>query len=217
MSRQSESDASVDDVVFLGAGASKPDGAPTQCELLHDYFSLSQNGSMNAERRRRLSAFFNHFFDIDTSGDTLPDKERFPSFEEVLGIIELALVKHQAFKPTPSQDAPDRTYHPFGSDLLQLRDDLVLAIAETLARKLRTPGEYHNALIESLAKPSLDNKLEIDRTGFISLNYDILLDNALLRMGKRELDYGFPLSNGSLKAYENRGTTRIYKLHGSLN
>ena len=85
----------ITDIVFLGAGASKSDGAPIQSELFGDYFSKLTGTS----RSDPLSTFFNDFFGIDVNSG--PPHDEYPTFEEVLGVLELAISRNESFRGYP--------------------------------------------------------------------------------------------------------------------
>ena len=70
----------IEEVIFLGAGASAADGAPIQSKLFKDYFS---NGPHQDAINDDLSQFFKDFFGIDTTLNI--DGVEFPTFEEILG------------------------------------------------------------------------------------------------------------------------------------
>src|SRR5262245_34723287 len=89
--------------IFLGAGASKADGAPTQNDLFRDYFSFIKTsrsrpwGDYNQDMERELRTFFSLMFDIDVDQENL-GQVNFPTFEEALGILDLAERRGESFK-----------------------------------------------------------------------------------------------------------------------
>lgn len=86
----------IEEVIFLGAGASAADGAPTQITLFKDYF---EHRPHTDEITRSLSQFFKDFFGIDTTHNL--NNTDFPTFEEVLGILELSLSRYESFRGYP--------------------------------------------------------------------------------------------------------------------
>jgi hypothetical protein len=94
--------------IFLGAGASCAEGAPTQAGLLREFFkeSFANYGPANGYGERhpplknikalknRLARFFKVLFGFDPMNDNL-DAVEFPTFEEALGIIDLALERDE--------------------------------------------------------------------------------------------------------------------------
>ena len=73
----------ADTAIFLGAGASKAEGAPLQGELFKQYFSSRMFKESQDSMDRDLATFFSLMFRIDVDQDV--SKVAFPTFEEVLG------------------------------------------------------------------------------------------------------------------------------------
>lgn len=195
----------ITDIVFLGAGASKSDGAPIQSELFGDYFSKSTGTSPSDP----LSIFFNDFFGIDVKSG--PPHDEYPTFEEVLGVLELAISRNESFRGYPLT--------PANPKIQQIREELILLIAKILSQKLKGKRKvgYHHKLIERLI-----NKNKLLNTGFISLNYDILIDNALTDIYPNyDLDYCVDFTNyektNDWKTPQADKSVILCKLHGSLN
>jgi len=82
----------ADTAIFLGAGASKAEGAPLQGDLFKEYFSSSLFKSSCDEMDRELSTFFLQMFQIDVDGGDISNIA-FPTFEEVLGLTDLAIMR----------------------------------------------------------------------------------------------------------------------------
>lgn len=82
---------------FLGAGASAAEGAPIQTNLFKDYFKLIKNRERytTPEHERELATFISLMFDIDVENGNL-DNALFPTFEEALGILDLADLKNES-------------------------------------------------------------------------------------------------------------------------
>ena len=103
-------------VVFLGAGASRADGAPLQGELFRDYFLYYNDqppGRIYHEWDRELATFFDDFFGIDVDDPRHVESASFPTFEEVLGIIEIADTQNESFRSwgtsSPDQHSAEAT------------------------------------------------------------------------------------------------------------
>ena len=192
----------LEDVIFLGAGASASDGAPVQNELFRSYFSNHYNDDLS----NSLKEFFRDFFGIN------PDKnanENFPTFEEVLGILELSISRNESFRKYPIV--------PSNPKVQEVREQLIFLIAKILRQKLRFGRENHDKLINRLIA-----ERRIKKTAFISLNYDILIDNAITEKHDQvDLDYGVTFTNFSKKGDwhkpRHNKKTLLLKLHGSLN
>lgn len=194
----------IDNVIFLGAGASAPEGAPLQGELFREYFRYQRDNPIKSRRSmdRRLSEFFDVFFGIDVANDDL-DVVDFPTFEEAIGMIDLAIQKMEGFKCYRSD--------PIGG-IIHMAVDLVFLIAVILDQKLGAECRYHVELVRGL-----ENRGQLENTCFVDLNYDILMDNALLKLAPSVgIDYGVAFANAeALPDCEKR--VPLCKLHGSLN
>ncbi|QVW35807.1 SIR2 family protein [Geobacter sulfurreducens] len=194
----------TEEVIFLGAGASAADGAPIQNALFKDYF---KSRAYNDETNTVLSTFFMDFFGIDTNDDLTGIN--FPTVEEVLGILELALNRNESFRKYPST--------PQAPKVQNTRESVIILMARILRDKLQAGRPIHDSLVSRLIHES-----RISKTAFVSLNYDILIDNALSDVhDKFDLDYGIPFANFSRKNDWHRPrpnrAVKLFKLHGSLN
>jgi hypothetical protein len=99
---------------------------------------------------------------------------------------------------------------PHGTSTPELRDHLTALIALILEEKLQLHSTHHIDLVSSLQEAD-----SLRSTRFISLNYDIIIDNALEYVAHGIPDYGVrftptPTPHRGLRA-------ALLKLHGSLN
>lgn len=209
------------DVIFLGAGASIPEKAPSQKELFKKYFSLDVNNKYEEEMNERLTKFFKDFFAIDVRNNL--HEINFPEFEEILGILELSLDRQESFKNYWLD-------HNF-PEIQQIRQDLIFLIAITIGEELKKSGLYKDSNRDKRCHEKLVERLVVEdkilQTDFISLNYDILIDNALTDMQSKydlDLDYGIEFTNfeklddwNYWKKPRPERAVRLYKPHGSLN
>lgn len=150
-------------VVFLGAGASASEGAPIQATLFRDYFVQYQKEPPQRvyhEWDRELATFFAEFFGIDVDHGKL-DTALFPTFEEVLGVLELADSQGESFRDWGTSNLVDGHRKP---RIQHLRDVLVLLIAEVLDKKLQGPPHHHRTLVRRIGG-------DLKHVSFISLNY----------------------------------------------
>jgi hypothetical protein len=163
--------------------------------------------------------FFREFFGIhDIHGSTV-----FPTFEEVLGILEIAEQENESFREWGTHQHMGQAGRPPVQDL---HDRMVFLIAQTLNEALRGRATHHPKLLKSVSEQGW-----LEHTTFISLNYDILIDNAILNM-HREYDWDLDYRLQFLKVQmpeadaltENRWhepregrSIPLLKLHGSLN
>jgi hypothetical protein len=183
-------------IIVLGAGASASDGAPVQAQLLRAYF---QSTAARQTNDVQLAKFFQSFYGIDVREPL--DSAVFPTFEEALGTLELALSRNETFRAFNSTDDPHA--------LETVREALIFSIGVILRETLDrwhdgNPGNNHFRLAQTLIARRHE-------TAVMSFNYDLLIDNALLRCGLRP-DYGTDLSN-----WPRGGPVSLFKLHGSLN
>lgn len=197
-------DMAIQEVIFLGAGASAADGAPIQNRLFKDYF---EDGPHRDIISNHLGRFFRDFFGINTRNH-LHDIE-FPTFEEILGILEISLSRYESFRNYP--------LIPQDPKVQNVREQIIFLIAKILKDKLQFGRTNHDALVSRLKRES-----RLRKTAFISLNYDILIDNALTDMHPViDLDYGIEFTNFSRKgdwhAPRFNRAIKLFKLHGSLN
>jgi hypothetical protein len=201
----------TEDIIFLGAGASAPEGAPLQNALFREYFvSYRENNLriLNHDMDKELIAFFKHFFGIDVEMDDLRSVA-FPTFEEVLGMLELALNRNEGFK--------EYSMTASNPKIQKIREYVILLIALILHEKLQEYPNNHRNLLQRLHR---ENRLL--KTGFVSLNYDIIIDNALTELQPQyDLNYGVHFTNydkqNDWKKPEYKKAIPLYKLHGSLN
>lgn len=193
----------IRNVIFFGAGASKADGAPLQGELFNDFFAEAFSpSSKEAKLKAKIQDFFQEYFGIQL-GDETP---LYPTFEEVLGILEFALSREERFKSNLST-----------TDLVDIRKSLIMMIAVILDKKLSGRARCHKKLINKLKESGA-----LQETCFVSLNYDILIDNAIAEIYPDfDLDYGINFTNYSQDDDWHKPSCeksiKLFKLHGSLN
>ncbi len=175
-------------VIFLGAGASKAEGAPVQSEMISQFFALPSSDAEFLSARRLLLEFLEDIFGMDPHEKHHPYD--YPKFEELLGIIDLALTRGEQLGSVV------RNLH-------QVREKFIYLMGKTLEEKIDARHGIHRNLVEYLCT---DNRM--DDIAFISTNYDTLMDDAISE--RRSLNYGpfAPVKEGSVI---------LYKLHGSLN
>lgn len=192
-------------VFIFGAGASKDEGLPIQEELLYCYFTSQYSDQF----RGIIADYFQDFFNLDINH---VNKAHIPTFEEALGIIEAAIDNEQSFGPTYS-----RRY------LHRLRTALIMAMGVAIEHCSRNANNTHERLMHALFS---DGEFHSDEYGFISFNYDLLLDKALMNILEKDIyvDYGIGFANETISKppfehWETPGEKRIryLKPHGSFN
>ena len=202
--------ASTKYAIFLGAGASAAEGAALQSNLFRDYFMLLKKRARSSPRphEKKLSEFFLKMFDIDVRRGKLGNIN-FPTFEEALGVLDLADMKNESFKDFSITNFAD------GGSIKILRIYLVFLMADIIHDGLRRSNRLHHTLIKKLNSGN-----SIKDTVFLTTNYDILCDNALLDLyPERKVDYGVDLANYDDGTFyrPDLDAVKFYKLHGSLN
>jgi hypothetical protein len=207
----------VDTAIFLGAGASKTEGAPLQGELFKEYFSSPDFMGKNSKMNRELTEFFSLMFKLNVKDRTLTNGS-FPTFEEVLGLTDLAILRKEAFRHF---DLDNRDHHNSGR-LRIMGQYLVFLVASVLAKKLPRRAGHHRELVRTLADAD-----ELRNVVFVSTNYDILIDNALTEEPQRgfDLDYGIEFRNfdpsfvgdNHWRRPNLNNCVQLFKPHGSLN
>jgi hypothetical protein len=200
-----------DTAIFLGAGASKADGAPLQGELFAAYFSSEKFRQSHSKMDKELAEFFLKMFKIDVTKEKLTNEE-FPTFEEVLGLTDLAVIRKEAFRGFDVENRSNNT-----GRLRSIAQYLVFLVAKVLDNELGDRSKVHRQLIRKLLiKDTLQD------VAFVSTNYDILIDNALTDVHQRvDLDYGTEFRNFDRPDDWERPrpdrSVYLYKPHGSLN
>jgi NAD-dependent SIR2 family protein deacetylase len=195
--------------IFLGAGASAAEGAPLQRDLFRKYFELIQTRFPKPAYEKDLKLLFRELFDIDVKERNLKSIT-FPTFEEVLGIVDLADIKKESFR-----HFPNLTLTADGSRIRALRFYLLLLLADIIHNSLKRKAVLHRALVNNLSEMR-----KIGNVTFLTTNYDILCDNALLDLWPGKLvEYGVDFVNYRDETFQRPDETAIplFKLHGSLN
>lgn len=199
--------------IFLGAGASASEGAPVQNKLFQDYFKLcrARGNFGSSDMEKQLASFFLSMFDIDVKNGNL-DKIVFPTFEEALGILDLADARNESFKDFSNVNIASNS-----GRLKFLRLYLTLLMAKTIHEKLQNSKRIHRTLVDNLLKLDL-----LENVFFLSTNYDILIDNALTNLYSRgiSLDYGVDFANFNEPdawTMPTENSIKLFKIHGSLN
>jgi NAD-dependent SIR2 family protein deacetylase len=197
--------------IFLGAGASAAEGAPIQTHLFRDYFKLVRSRSTldKPEHEKELANFFTLMFDIDVDKSNL-DLAIFPTFEEALGVLDLANLKNESFK-----NLSNINFASNSGRINFLRLYLVYLMADIINNSLKLNKNIHRNLVNKLKING-----DLNHTLFLTTNYDILCDNAILDLYPEDkVDYGVDFVNYRDGSFErpDLNSIKLLKLHGSLN
>lgn len=186
-------------VIFTGAGAGRADGLPLQADLFREFFSRLAPLPTFQGIADNIAEFFQRVFELDRAAAA------FPTFEEVLGVLDLAASRSESMGEFGSGD---------------VRRQLILAMGATLSQAPGSGGSIHRRLIASLRESSA-----LKRVTFVTTNYDRLLEDAIeleASPSKRGIgplfSYGIEhLSDTPAGRFRDRHTVPCYKIHGSLN
>jgi len=198
----------VKTAIFLGGGASAAEGMPMQTDLISEYFKLVRRSpeAMESDMYREIACYFEELFGIDATNSD-PDSLQFPTFEEALGILDLAVRRRETLKHFDLENI-SRNSNRIGF----MRQYLVLLMAEVLSKAGERTRGLHNRLIQRLSQFNL-----LPETIFITTNYDILIDNALNSLPGHSLDYGLDFAGHPQTPDRDIARVKLYKVHGSLN
>lgn len=98
--------------------------------------------------------------------------------------------------------------------LAEIRNSLIKSISLTIKKRISSDPKWHKVLVKRLYESG-----SLLNTAFISLNYDIIIDNRLTE--KHHLDYGVEFINSedsdNSDRQEPKKAVKLFKLHGSLN
>ena len=207
--------AAMNITIFLGAGASAAENLPIQNEIFSQYFKYILPENKNKKMNRELVKFFKDLFFIDVENNDA-ENINFPTFEEVLGILDLAEQRGEAFKNYKSESYTDEN-----TSISYIRQSLIMLTASALNNATRGSNSYHQLLLENLIKEDL-----LKDTTFISVNYDIHIDNTIANLYDENkfpvmLNYGIDFSNFKIDTNSwqrpKDPMVNLYKIHGSLN
>lgn len=189
-------------VVVFGAGATKACGGPMTNEILPDVFG-SAGEIPHKQHLKLLEKFLIENFHV-------PKRRRerqpgdYPGLPLLLSLLDTALDRKH---PLQAGWPPDQ--------LAAVRDALEYAIFALLELRLkRVANDYYLRLLRLLYDDP-DPQITL-----ISLNYDLIVDNALIRRSEQVAhpglpDYGCDIATTGYRKARKFG--KLFKLHGSLN
>src|SRR5690242_3759308 len=188
-------------VVIFGAGATKACGGPLTNEILPDVFA-SRAQLARPDHLERLEQFLVENFHLPKQGPRKADQ--FPPLPLVLSLVDAALDRDDAFGVGWS---PTR--------LRAVREALEYAIFALLEYRLRTIRPLYAEFLRKLyaAHPP-------ESVTFLSLNYDLIADNAIPAVAERRGTFGLPDYRCDIASTAYRDAPKfgtLLKLHGSLN
>src|ERR1700720_3802766 len=108
---------------------------------------------------RELATFFDEMFQIDVYDHRI-SKVSFPTFEEVLGLTDLAIMRKESFR---NFDIENRATN--SGRLRFIAQYLVFLVAKVLDARLRGRATFHRKLVKRLHKAG-----ELSNVAFVSTN-----------------------------------------------
>ncbi|MFQ6013894.1 MAG: SIR2 family protein [Anaerolineae bacterium] len=196
-------------VYILGAGATK--AVAPQAPLMNDFLPLAFERFAHDPRIRNVCKFVSDFY----LGSPLPSDARssqaiLPRLEDVLSQLDLCV----------TQNRPLSANYPL-QKVQELREDLIYLIARLLKDTLQRLERDRHATLDLVRSLTEEDTI-------ISLNYDIIVDNALAQeFGPQRVNYGVDVRlfyhwypddyYEPARAYRAEPSRDLYKLHGSLN
>jgi hypothetical protein len=194
---------STDTVVVFGAGATKACGGPLTAEILPRAFAPNvRNAIQRQDYMKILDDFLVQNFHVPHSAANRKRSD-YPALPLLLSLIDTAIDRNQ---PIANWSA-DR--------LIKVRQSLEYVIFALLDLRLRRTAR--NCYLELLKRLYLKSEPIV-----ISLNYDLIADNAIIKLSQRLFQEGrFPAYGCEIKTSTYRNPAqyfgRLFKLHGSLN
>lgn len=187
-------------VFIFGAGASRSDGGP----LMSDFFDCAEHLLRN-KRVEDARREFEDVFDAIAELQSVHSKSDFDldNLEMLFGAIEMGQLIHKFGNRTPEQIA-------------NLRNSIVTLIVRTLEMNIGFPVNKDRRLAPQVYRQFVDMLTHVStKTGnsdysFITFNYDIALDYALLSGG---IETSYLLAGDEV----NHKLRPLLKLHGSIN
>lgn len=189
-------------VVIFGAGATKACGGPMTNEILVDAFR-ERDHIQREDFLDLLDQFLIQNFHLPSNAPARR-QEDYPGLPLLLSLLDTAIDRRHALR---AGWGPDR--------LVDVRDALEYVIFALLDHRLRSISTNHYLRFMELLQSA-----PAEEPTFISLNYDLIADNALIKRGEKTghvgvPDYGCDVATPAYRSLPRSG--KLFKLHGSLN
>ena len=186
-------------IILFGAGATKACGGPLTNEILPQSFEPVVRNEIEREYYiDLLNRFLIENFHLPQQQADRTESD-YPALPLLLSLVDKAIDRNQPMGPNWTVDL-----------LRQVRRALQYMVFALLEYKLRRLK--HNYYTDLLAAP---RSMRDNPPTVISLNYDIIVDNAMVEHNSYLPDYGCDISTESYKVQPHLGT--LLKIHGSLN
>src|SRR6266849_3552309 len=189
-------------IVIFGAGATKACGGPLTNEILPQAFEPTVRSEIRREGYDDLlERFLTQNFHLPPATEPRKPKH-YPALPLLLSLIDTAIDRKQPLGPKWSSE-----------DLVKVREALEYVIFALLDYKLKR-------IQRNLYFDLLKKVFRSEEPVAISLNYDIILDNAMVHLIEKRPHADFPSYGCEIRtaAYLNKKYHgKLLKLHGSLN
>jgi len=186
-------------VVLFGAGATRACGGPLTNEILPQAFEPAVRNQIEREYYiDLLDRFLIDNFHLPQQQADRTEAD-YPALVLLLSLVDTAIDRNQPMGPSWTVDL-----------LRQVRRALQYMVFALLEYKLRQFSHNYYTDLLNLLDPT-----HSDPPTVISLNYDIIIDNALFVQNGCLPDYGCDIATESYKTQPHVGT--LLKIHGSLN
>lgn len=186
-------------VLIFGAGATKACGGPLTAEILPQAFEPATRGEIEREYFvDLLDRFLVEHFHVPPAVADRTEVD-YPALPLLISLIDKAVDNRQPMGPAWSVDT-----------LVNVRRALQYVIFALLEYRLR--GLAHNHYADLFA--ALGHRGGTGLTA-ISLNYDVIADNAMVAVADKLPDYACPIDTERYRRLPHHG--QLLKIHGSLN
>lgn len=186
-------------VILFGAGATKACGGPLTNEILPQAFEPMVRSKIEREYYiDLLDQFLVENFHLPQQQTDRTEAD-YPALPLLLSLVDKALDLKQPM-------GPNWAVNKLG-DVRRALQYMVFALLEYKLRRLS--HNYYVDLLDAL------DPMHNDPPTVISLNYDIIADNALVKHNNDLPDYGCDIATERYQNWLHRG--KLLKIHGSLN
>lgn len=200
-------------VIILGAGATKACGGPLTDEILPAALNgemAHDNRSTRIEDREELLRLTTYFLEECfhvPPGRRPVNKEDCPSLPFLLSMLRQSVELRK----------PIGTWK--GQKLLKAKRAIeysIFAVIEAALRRIPPDKQFHHTLLKPLYRQNIEPTV-------ISLNYDVIVDNAMFSLSDRYQnarppDYCVDIATERYQQFHHMGTFgKLLKIHGSLS
>lgn len=214
-------------VYILGAGSSKDFGLPLGHEIFYRAHEILKQMNKNNTDFKTIfeKVFYKAEADINKIYLNLPeDKLKYPLFEEVLSFIYDQIEDQEKFESKKFEEKftgkPPEEEPLFDNGIRKVFDNFVNLMGLTILGS--TLFKYSIKKVEAYERFIKSLNYHYEEISFISLNYDTIIDDILLKCEKEKIIDGYSYAiypkniNSTMEDYRD-GKIFLLKPHGSLN